>query len=299
MPARAYWKGYLRLSLVTIGIELFTAVTSGKDTALHQIHKPSGKRIRYEKVAPGIGAVKAKDIVKGFEVEKDEYVVLDPEELDEIKLESRRTIDLVQFVDHEEIDPRYYERPYYVTPAADEVAAEGFAVIREALKSGKKVGLGQMATRGRDQMCAVRACGDGLLLETLRYASEVKDSDAVFDDIPDVKPDKEMLALANQLIRKKTHKFDPDKFKSHYAAALRALINEKKKTGEVSHATDEELGVKGQSNVIDLMAALRASVKGKAAGSSGKGPTRKKTAGKRAPAARKAATSAGKRKKAS
>jgi DNA end-binding protein Ku len=299
MPARAYWKGYLRLSLVTIGIELFTAVNSGKDTALHQIHKPSGKRIRYEKVAPGIGAVKAKDIVKGFEVEKDEYVVLDPEELDEIKLESRRTIDLVQFVDHDEIDPRYYERPYYVTPAADEVAAEGFAVIREALKSGKKVGLGQMATRGRDQMCAVRACGDGLLLETLRYANEVKDSDAIFDDIPNVTPDKEMLALANQLIRKKTHKFDPDKFKSHYAAALKALIAEKKKTGEVSHATDEELGVKGQSNVIDLMAALRASVKGKAAASSGKGPTRKKTAAKRAPVARKAAKSAPKRKKAS
>ena len=299
MPARAYWKGYLRLSLVTIGIELFTAVNSGKDTALHQIHKPSGKRIRYEKVAPGIGAVKAKDIVKGFEVEKDEYVVLDPEELDEIKLESRRTIDLVQFVDHEEIDPRYYERPYYVTPAADEVAAEGFAVIRDALKSGKKVGLGQMATRGRDQMCAVRACGDGLLLETLRYANEVKDSDTIFDGIPNVTPDKEMLALANQLIKKKTHKFDPDKFKSHYAAALRALINEKKKTGEVSHATDEELGVKGQSNVIDLMAALRASVKGKAAAKSGKGPTRKKTAAKRSPVASKAAKSAPKRKKAS
>jgi|JI6StandDraft_1071083.scaffolds.fasta_scaffold00093_25 DNA end-binding protein Ku len=299
MAARAYWKGYLRLSLVTIGIELFTAVNSGKDTALHQIHKPSGKRIRYEKVAPGIGAVKAKDIVKGFEVEKDEYVVLDPEELDEIKLESRRTIDLVQFVDHEEIDPRYYERPYYVTPAADEVAAEGFAVIRDALKSGKKVGLGQMATRGRDQMCAVRACGDGLLLETLRYANEVKDSDTIFDGIPNVTPDKEMLALANQLIKKKTHKFDPDKFKSHYAAALRALINEKKKTGEVSHATDEELGVKGQSNVIDLMAALRASVKGKAAAKSGKGPTRKKTAAKRSPVASKAAKSAPKRKKAS
>lgn len=288
MPARAYWKGYLRLSLVTIGIELYTAVESAKDTALHQIHKPSGKRIRYEKVAPGIGAVRARDIVKGIEVDKDEYVVLEPEELDEIKLESRRTIDLVQFVDHDEIDPRYYERPYYVTPTGDEVAAEGFSVIREALRAGKKIGLGQMATRGRDQICAVRACGDGLLLETLRYASEVKDSDAIFDGIPSVKPDREMLTLANQLIKKKSHKFDPDKFKSHYATALRALINEKKKTGEVSHATDEELGVKGQSNVIDLMAALRASVKGKTAAAAGKGPTRKKSTAKRTPVARKA-----------
>lgn len=278
MAARAYWKGYLRLSLVTIGIELFTAVNSGKDTALHQIHKPSGKRIRYEKVAPGIGAVKPKDIVKGIEIEKDEYVLLEDGELDEIKLESRRTIDLVQFVDHDEIDPRYYERPYYVTPGADEVAAEGFAVIREALRDAKKVGLGQMATRGRDQICAVRACGDGLLLETLRYANEVKDSDAIFDSITSVKPDKEMLSLAAELIRKKTHKFEPEKFKSHYATALRALITEKKKTGEVSHATDEELGVKGQNNVIDLMAALRASVKGKAAAKAGKGPARKKAA---------------------
>jgi DNA end-binding protein Ku len=299
MPARAYWKGYLRLSLVTIGVELFTAVNSAKDTALHQIHKPSGKRIKYEKVAPGIGAVKTKDIVKGVEVDKDEYVVLEPEELDEIKLESRRTIDLVQFVDHDEIDPRYYERPYYVAPSGDEVAAEGFAVIREALKGAKKIGLGQMATRGRDQICAVRACGDGLLLETLRYATEVKDSDTVFDDIPDVRPDKEMLSLAAELIKKKSHKFDPAKFKSHYATALRALINEKKKTGEVSHATDEDLGVKGQSNVIDLMAALRASVKGKAAAKAGKGPARNKTSTARKAATRKPAKATTRRKKAS
>jgi len=291
MPARAYWKGYLRLSLVTIGIELYTAVKSGKDTALHQIHKPSGKRIRYEKVAPGIGAVKAKDIVKGFEVDKDEYVVLDPEELDEIKLESRRTIDLVQFVDYDEIDPRYYERPYYVAPTGDEVAAEGFSVIREALRDAKKVGLGQMATRGRDQICAVRPCGDGLLLETLRYASEVKKSDAIFDDIPHMKPDKEMLELAGELIQKKTHKFDPAKFRSHYATALRSLIDEKRKTGEVSRATDEELGAKGQGNVIDLMAALRASVKGKAAEKAAK-PAAKKPA-------RKPAKTAARRKKAS
>jgi len=290
MPARAYWKGYLRLSLVTIGIELFSAVKSTSDTALHQIHKPSGKRIRYEKVAPGIGAVKASDIVKGVEVDKDEYVTLDEDELDEIKLESKRTIDLVQFVDHDEIDPRYFEKPYYVTPTADDVAAEGFAVIREALRSAKKVGLGQMATRGRDQICAVRPCGDGILLETLRYARDVRDSDTVFGDIPHVKLDKEMLQLATELIKRKTHKFDPEKFKSHYATALRALIAEKRKTGEVSHATDDELNPKGQSNVIDLMAALRNSVKGKAAAkvAAAKKPAARKTTARK-PAARKAA----------
>mgnify|MGYP000305328722 CR=1 FL=1 len=178
-------------------------------------------------------------------------------------------------------------------------AAEGFAVIREALKDAKKIGLGQMATRGRDQICAVRACGDGLLLETLRYASEVKDSDAVFDDIPDVRPDREMLSLPAELIKKKTHKFDPAKFKSHYATALRALINEKRKTGEVSHATDEDLGVKGQSNVIDLMAALRASVKGKAAAKAGKGLTRRSTTARKTSAVRKTAKKAAPKKKAS
>ncbi len=300
MPARAYWKGYLRLSLVTIGIELYSAVESTSETALHQIHKPSGKRIRYEKVAPGIGAVKAKDIVKGIEIEKDEYVILEPEELDEIKLDSRRTIDLVQFVDHDEIDPRYYERPYYVTPTNDDVAAEGFAVIREALRGAKKVGLGQMATRGRDQICAVKACGEGLLLETLRYARDVRDSDKIFSDIPASKPDKEMLALATELIKRKTHKFDPEKFKSHYAAALRELINEKRKTGEVSHATDEELGADRQSNVIDLMEALRNSVKGKAAASRSTS-TAKRAASPRKPARKTARKAPAKtaRKKAS
>lgn len=288
MAARAYWKGYLRLSLVTIGIELYSAVNSTSETALHQIHKPSGKRIRYEKVAPGIGAVKASDIVKGVEVEKDEYVTLDPEELDEIKLESKRTIDLVQFVEHNEIDPRYFDRPYYVTPTSDDVAAEGFAVIREALRNSKMVGLGQMATRGRDQICAVRPCGDGILLETLRYAREIKDSDQVFDDIPHVKLDKEMLSLATELIKRKTHKFDPEKFKSHYATALRALINEKRKTGEVSHASDEELDSKGGSNVIDLMAALRNSVKGRTTAATKKAAKTSRPA--RKPAARKTST---------
>jgi DNA end-binding protein Ku len=262
MPARAYWKGYLRLSLVTIGVELYPAVASASALALHQIHKPTGKRIRYEKVAPGVGPVKTSDIVKGFEIDKGEYVVLSPEELDEIKLESRRTIDLVQFVDHCEIDPRYYEKPYYVAPIGDDVAAEGFAVIRDALRDAQKVGLGQMATRGKDQICAVKACGDGILLETLRYEKEVRDSDSVFSHIGHMRVDKEMMSLASELIKRKTAPFKPEKFKSHYAAALKELIEEKRKKGKVSPATDEELEDNGRSNVIDLMEALRKSVKG-------------------------------------
>ncbi len=259
MAARAYWKGYLRLSLVTIGVELFSAVSSSSRLALHQIHEPSGKRIRYQKVAPGVGPVDNDDIVKGFEVDKDRYVVLEPDELDAIKLESKRSIELVQFVDHCEIDPRYHEKPYYVVPSDDEVAAEGFTVIREALLKAQKVGLGQMAVRGRDYIVAIRPCGAGLLLETLRYADEIRESDKVFSDIPDIDPSTEMLDLAAELIKRKSAPFSPEAFKSHYAKALRELIAEKQKTGGVSAASEDALPKTG-GNVIDLMDALKKSV---------------------------------------
>jgi DNA end-binding protein Ku len=197
--------------------------------------------------------------VKGFEVEKNEYVTLNDEELDAIKLESKRTIDLVQFVEQCEIDPRYFEKPYYVVPADDDVAHEGFAVIRDALRKSQKVGLGQMATRGKDQICAVRPCGEGILLETLRYEKEVKDSDDIFSGIEKQRIDKEMLDLASELIERKTAAFNPAKFKSHYLGALKELIEQKRKKGKVTAATDEELA-EGGSNVIDLMDALRKSV---------------------------------------
>ncbi|MEE2692094.1 MAG: Ku protein [Pseudomonadota bacterium] len=257
MPARAYWKGYLRLSLVSIGIELYSAVASGAKPSLRQIDRKSGKRIRYQKIAPGEGPVDTDDIIKGYQLGKDEYVLLDPEDLDAIKLESKSTIDLVQFVDFCEIDPRYFEKPYYIAPNDDEVASEGFAVIRDALRQAKKVGLGQMASRGRDHLVAVKPCGDGLLLETLRYANEIKASDRIFDDIPEIKVDKEMLSLAGELIERKSAPFKPESFKSQYAAALKELIAEKQKKGGVSVA-DEELPQNG--NVIDLMEALKKSV---------------------------------------
>jgi DNA end-binding protein Ku len=290
MASRAYWKGHLRLSLVTIGIELHTAVKSSASIPLHQIHKPSGKRIRYLKVAPGVGEVDTADIVKGFEVEKNEYVTLEDEELDAIKLESKRTIDLIQFVEKDEIDPLYFEKPYYVVPTDDDVAHEGFAVIREALKKSGKVGLGQMATRGQDQLVAVSAEGDGLLLETLRYEKEVKDPKEVFSSIPDVKVDKEMLDLATELIERKTSAFHPEKFKSHYLTALKDLIEEKRKKGKVTAASDEELSE--SSNVIDLMDALRKSVARRGGETrthaAAPSPARRKSPPRKSPAARKA-----------
>jgi len=261
MAMRAYWKGHLRLSLVNIGIELYTATSSSGRISLRQIHKPSGQRIHYQKIADGVGPVDTDDIVKGFELAKDEYVLLEPEDLDEIKLESRRTIDLVQFVNACEIDPRYFEKPYYVVPAEDEVAAEGFTVIREALRQSEMVGLGQMAVRGRDYVVAIRPCGKGLLLETLRFAEEIRSSDSVFDDIPDLEAEQEMLDLAEELIERKAAPFEAEAFESQYTEALRDLIDEKREAGAVSRDESDGAGSSGgRGNIVDLMEALKKSV---------------------------------------
>src|SRR5687768_2396359 len=155
---RAYWKGHLRLSLVAIAVELHAATTSASRTSLHQIDKKSGKRIRYEKIVPGKGKVADENIVKGFELGSGKHVILTPEELDMIKLETKHSIDLAQFVDYCDLDPRYFERPYYLVPA-DDVSAEGYVVIREALKSTKKAGIGQMTMRGKENLVAVKPCG--------------------------------------------------------------------------------------------------------------------------------------------
>lgn len=275
MPTRAYWTGHLRLSLVTIGIELYPAASSSAAIRLNQIHKPSGKRIRYQKIASGVGPVDLDEVVKGYEVAKDEYVLLEAEELEKIKLESKETIDLVQFVDHCEIDPRYFEKPFYVIPADGAVAAEGFSVIREALRATTKVGLGQMASRGRDHVVAIKPCGQGLLLETLRYADEIKESDRIFDEIPDVRVDSDMQDLAEELIKRRSAPFDPDKFTSQYSAALKELIDQKRKTGKISSTSDEGDRPSG-GNVIDLMEALKKSVAGNR-----KTPPRKATAKKK------------------
>ena len=235
---RAYWKGYLRLSLVSIGVELYAATASAESTALHQIHKPSGKRVRYEKVVPGIGPIETSDIVKGFEIDDDSYVVLEPEELEEIKLESSRAIELAQFVDRAEIDPRYFEKPYYVVPEGD-VSTEGFIVIREALTSTGKVGLGKLTMRGREDLVAVMPFGKGLLLETLRYQNELRAADPNFADIPDLKIDKEMVELATELIQRKSRPFDPTQFRDAYAEALKQLV-ERKRAGRAIITTGEE-----------------------------------------------------------
>ena len=167
MAARPYWKGQIRLALVSIPVEIYSATKSGATIAFNQIHEPTGKRIKYEKVVPGVGPVDVDEIVKGFQYAKDQYVLLDDEEIEGVKLESKKTLELTQFVEAEDIDEIYFEKPYYVVPA-DDLAEEAFIVLREALRRTGKVGLGQLAMRGREYVVSIKACGRGLVMETLR-----------------------------------------------------------------------------------------------------------------------------------
>lgn len=286
MAARAYWQGQIRLALVSIPVEIYTATRSGASVSFHQIHEPSGKRIKYEKVVPGLGPVDTDEIMKGFEVEKGEYVLLDQDEIDAVKLESRKTLELTQFVDAHEIDVLYYEKPYFVVPA-DDLAEEAFVVLREALRRTKKVGLGQLAMRGREYVVSLKPCGRGMVLETLRYADEVHRAQGYFRDIPDIDPDPELLGLAESLIEKKASAFDPKEFHDRYVDALKGLIERKKKQkGNRKIIEDKDDGADPRGgNVVDLMAALKKSLEKPGAG---KKPPAKTAPAKKAPARKRA-----------
>ena len=278
MAARAYWQGQIRLALVSIPVEIYSATKSGARISFNQIHEPSGKRISYEKVVPGIGPVDRDDIIRGYEVSKGEYVLLDDEEIDAVKIESKKTLELVQFVEACEIDPLYFEKPYYVAPK-DDLAEEAFVVLREALRKSKKVGLGQLSVRGSEKLVAVKPCGKGLLLETLRYAEEVRQGQAFFADIDESKPKKELLELATTLIDQKSAPFDASEFHDRYADALRNLIDKKAKSKSGKRVIeDADEPVSDGSNIIDLMAALKKSVGDSDAGGAKPKRQRKKSA---------------------
>ncbi|SFP92425.1 Ku protein [Sphingomonas rubra] len=287
MAARAYWQGQIRLALVSIPVEIYSATKSGAAVQFRQIHEPTGKPISYEKVVTGVGPIDVDDIVKGYEVSKGEYVLLDQDEIDAVKLESKKTLELTQFVDAHEIDVLYYEKPYFVVPA-DDLAEEAFIVLREALRRTKKVGLGQLALRGREYVVSLKPCGRGMVLETLRYADEVNKAQGYFREIPDAKPDAELLDLAEALIDRKSAAFDPQEFHDRYVDALKALVERKRKAkgGKVIEETDAP--DKRGSNVVDLMAALRKSMGDKpAAKPAARAPAKKAPAKK--PAAKKRA----------
>jgi DNA end-binding protein Ku len=289
MAARAIWRGQIRLALVSIPVELFPATKSGAQIQFHQVHEPTGKRVKYEKVVPGVGPVDRDEIVKGYEVSKGHYVLLDPEEIESVKLESRKTLDLVEFVDIHDIDAMYYDKPYFVVPA-DDLAEEAYVVMRDALKASKKIGVGQLAMRGQEYVVALKPCGKGLLLETLRYADEVNKAQSYFREIGDTKPDADLLDMASMLIERKAGKFDPKEFHNRYVDALHRLIEEKQKAKgqKIIEDPDANAGPPKGSNVVDLMAALKRSLNnadergGKAANENKGGAAKKASAAKKA-----------------
>ena len=261
MASRAIWKGQLRLSLVAIPVEIHSARNSGSKVSFRQIHKPSGKPVRYQKVVQGVGPVETSDIMKGYETDNGDYILLEPDEIDAIKLETRKTLELSQFVEITEIAPIWFDRPYYVVPS-DELAEDAYRVVRDALRQTKKAGLGQLTMRGKEYLCAIRPCGDGLLMETLHYEQDIRDADPLFSGIEDDAPDEELLEVATQLIEKKTAPFDASAFEDHYAAALQDLISRKMRSRKTPRAKAEDKDDRPEGeNVVDLMDALKKSLK--------------------------------------
>ncbi|WMT85463.1 Ku protein [Pelagibacterium sp. 26DY04] len=281
MPsARPVWKGQIRLSLVAIPVELYSASKTGARLSFRQIHEPSGKPVKYEKVVPGVGPVDPDDILKGFEYEKNDFVLLEDEEIDAVKLETRKTLELVQFVGGCEIDPIYFDKSYYVVPQ-DELSEDAFRVVRDALRTSQKIGLGQIAMRGREYICAIKPCGTGLMLETLHYEDEIRKSDPFFSGISKTKAEKDLLDVATQLIERKTAPFDAAKFKDNYTNALRALVEKKLKSKgkkKITTDTDEPTSGEAKTNVIDLMDALKSSLEGSGGGAKSKPAAKSKKA---------------------
>ena len=278
MAARPTWQGHLKLSLVTCPVALYTATSASSHVAFHLINPDTNNRIRMVATDPDTGPVERSDLVKGYEVSKDEYVLFDDADFDKVKLESTRTIDIGQFVDEDEIDRLYWDDPFYVVPESG-VGAEAFAVIRDAMKAAGKIAIGCLVLRNRERQIALEVRGKGLVAYTLRPHEEVRDADDFFDDIPAVKADKDMVEIATRIIGQKQADFDPSGFKDGYDDALRAMIKAKQKGGKGVVTAEEP----DDTNVIDLMAALRNSLKGTASGAP------KKPAAKKAPVKKTAA----------
>src|SRR5262250_1218386 len=252
---RAYWKGYLKLSLVSCPVALFPASSEREKVSFNQINKKTGNRIRYRKVDAENGEeVDSSDIVKGYEVGKGEYIEIDPEELEAIAIESKRTIEIDEFVPKKEIDELYLNSPYYLAPDG-EVGQQAFAVIREAIRKEGMVALGRVVFTSREHVIALEPRGKGLLGITLRYPYEVRKEEEYFDDIPDEKIPKDMLELASHIVETKAGHFEPEKFEDQYEDALKELIR-KKQSGQPIEAPER----REPSKVINLMDALRRSV---------------------------------------
>ena len=263
MAPRAYWKGYLKLSLVSCPIALFPATSEREKISFHQLNKETGNRIRYKKVDAETGDdVDNADIVKGYELAQGEYIELDPEELEAVALESKHVIDIEEFVPRREIDELYLRDPYYIVPDG-EVAQQAFAVIREAIHKEGMVALGKVVFTSREHIIALEARGKGMVGVTLRYPYEVRSETEYFDGIEEQKIPKDMLDLALHIVESKAGHFKPAEFKDEYEDALKDLLRKKQKGEKIERPKEHQ-----PSNVVNLMDALRQSVK---AGGGGRG----------------------------
>lgn len=279
MPQHAYWTGHIRLSLVTFPVRLYPAVSASEKIRLHKYDRETGQRIHYQNINEDGEVVDPEDIVKGYEYEKGSFIPIEDLELDKLRLESKHTIDLVQFCDLSSIDPIYYDNPYYVAPDGD-IAHEAYLTLREALRRAKKVALGQVILHNKERIVAIKPCGKGLVMETLRYNYEVRKAEDYFEGIErNADIDKDQLDLAQELIERKTAEFDPRQFKDLYQEGLKEIINAKLENRPAN--VKEEKPMPGK--VINIMDALRKSLeqsgaskaKNKEGHRSGKG--RKKT----------------------
>ena len=270
--ARPYWSGTIQISLVSFAVKFFVATESKSEIRFHQISRSTGERIRQQKVlqsnleqaagddSASVQSASKDDIVKGYEYRKGEYVMIEPSELANLRVASKHSISVEQFVDERDIDPAYFEKPYFVAPDGDN-QAEAFAVVRKALQAARKVGLGKIAFGGREHVVAIKATDNddepGLMAYTLRYQEELRKPQEYFSDIKKVEIEQDQLELAEQLIRKKAAKFDPSRFKDSYEQAVRELVEAKVNNQPVPQDEPQPKRAK----VINLMDALRSSLK--------------------------------------
>jgi DNA end-binding protein Ku len=288
MAPRPTWQGHLRLSLVTCPVALYTATSPRGDVHFNLLHKETHNRIKMITTDPDLGPVPRSDLVKGYEISKGEYIVVTPEEIESVRLESTRTLDIERFVDAGEIDRLYWNDPYYLVPDG-KMAAEAFAVIREAMASQSRIALGRVVLHQRERLMAIEPRDNGMVAYSLRSYQEVRKPAEYFEKIPDAKPDKNMVSIAEKIIEQLEGDFDPKTFNDRYEDALRELIDRKAK-GKGPVKVDEP----DDTNVVDLMEALRKSL-GQSAGT---GRRKAEPAKRKAPAKTAAARKPSPRKRA-
>lgn len=254
MAPRASWKGYLKLSLVSCPVRLYPATSANERIRFNQLHKDTHNRINMKPVDPELGLVERSDLVKGYEYEDKKYIILSDEDLEAVKLETNHTMSIEAFVDADEVDVIYQDTPYYLAPDGA-MAEETFIVLREAMRAAGKVAVARLVLSSRERVVTIGPRDKGMFVSTLRAPGEVRATSAYFDEIPDEAPDREMLELAEALIRQKTTKFDPAAYEDRYEAALKAMIKEKLKGHKPIIAAEPARG-----NVVNLMDALKASL---------------------------------------